>query len=500
MQRSFFRYSLFLFPAWFFALINGAVASDRPVVVIPGIEGSQLCSQSGAILWGDRFSYTYARINALRIPFGANGRDSGIHSCGLINTVNIIPLFYQSQVYSTLLSALHDIGYADKDIIIFDYDWRLSNFENAEKLRDVLAKKVPNASDKVDVVAHSMGGVIARIYIQTLGGENRVQNVIMMGTPHLGSAKIFSELKNGFDSWPDDLSGGLLEIQRTILSFPSTYELLPMYDQCCGFSETADPVHTSYADILSAATWGRFDWLPEDYKSGAGHEFLARSLDDVKKLKALFAKPILQNSGSLSKLHFVANGFMDTWSRVFFQPKTGKIIGNTTFPGDGTVLLESATNGNPSLFQLSPLDHAHIFSGKEAALVLKTALSGTTWHAGNVGFEQQIKDVNGQDVTVVGANFEVDHHFTKKGAPLDVGLILRGDDSFKSAALPDFKVDLLRDSSVINSASLIEGPQSKDGRSFHHEFAAPMEAGAYSMRLSVPGLPPIETIFAVISQ
>src|SRR5262249_39681906 len=152
-----------------------------------------------------------------------NGKDSGIHSCGLITNVNIIPLFYQSQVYSTLLAALHDIGYEDKDIIIFDYDWRLSNFENAEKLRNLLPTKLRTPTDKVDIVAHSMGGIIARIYIQMFGGERQVQNFVMMGTPHLGSAKVFSELKNGFDSWPDGLSGGLVEIQRTILSFPSTY-------------------------------------------------------------------------------------------------------------------------------------------------------------------------------------------------------------------------------------------------------------------------------------
>jgi pimeloyl-ACP methyl ester carboxylesterase len=499
MQRKSARYSLVVFLAAFsLRCVSGASAVERPVVVIPGVEGSQLCNQSGEILWGDRSSYTYARISALRIPFGSNGKENGIHSCGLITNVNIIPLFYQSQVYSTLLRALSETGYDDKQIIIFDYDWRLSNFENAEKLRDLVVRRLPSPSDKVDIVAHSMGGIIARIYVQMFGGEGRVENFIMMGTPHLGSAKVFSELKNGFDSWPDGLSGGLVEIQRTILSFPSTYQMLPMYDQCCGFSETVDSVHATYTDILAPGTWSRFSWLPDEFKSGKGQEFLSKSLGDARRLKTLFLKPILQDIHSLSKLHFVANGFLDTWSRVFFNPKTGRIVGNMTSPGDGTVLLFSATNGDPGLFQLSPLDHEHIFSGKEAALVLKASLSGIDWHKGPGGFDQQIKDANGQDITVTSALFELDHHFTAPASPLVVTLKLNGDDALQAAALPTLKVELLKDSAVLTSAPLIEGPQPANGRSFRHSFTSPTEEGPYSVRLSAPGLPPIETIFAVM--
>jgi hypothetical protein len=341
-----------------------------------------------------------------------------------------------------------------------------------------------------------MGGVIARIYIQMFGGESRVQNFIMMGTPHLGSAKIFSELKNGFDNWPNGFSGGLKEIQRTILSFPSTYQLLPEYDQCCGFSETVDAVHASYEDILSPGTWDRFGWLPAEFKSGKGKEFLARSLGEAQQLKSLFAKPLQHDA--LPKLHFVANGFLETWSRVFFHPKSGNIVGATTMPGDGTVLLESATNGDTSLFQLSPLAHEDIFSGREAALVLKTSLAGIVWHKGPAGFEQQIKDVNDEDVTVTSARFELDHHFVSTGEQLSITLALQGDDSLKSAALPTLKVDLLRDGSLISSAPLSEDPQKPEGRRFHYEFAAPTELGAYSLRLSAKGLPPIQTIFAVM--
>jgi pimeloyl-ACP methyl ester carboxylesterase len=330
-------------------------ASGRPVVVIPGIMGSKLCDRFGNVLWGDRSSYTQTRINALRLPFNLSERDKDIHSCGLIETISIIPLLWESNVYSELLARLRspEFGYKPEDIIIFDYDWRLSNFENAARLKDEIFRRFPNEANQIDIVAHSMGGIVARIYIQSLEGERRVHNLLLFGTPHLGSAKLFARLRDGFEHWPNALSGGLEQIQRTILSFPSTYQLLPMYDQCCGFSETANPVTASYVDILSPETWLRFNWLPKEYKEGQGYEFLSQSLVEAKRLKTLLSEPIFKDLGRYQNIHFIANGFIETWSRVFFHPNSGMITGHTTFGGDGTVILESATNKNPSLVQVS---------------------------------------------------------------------------------------------------------------------------------------------------
>ncbi|MER6348824.1 esterase/lipase family protein [Streptomyces sp. NPDC001595] len=42
-------------------------------------------------------------------------------------------------------------------------------------------------SDRVDVVGHSLGGLIARYYVQRLGGDRRVRTLITLGTPHSGT-------------------------------------------------------------------------------------------------------------------------------------------------------------------------------------------------------------------------------------------------------------------------------------------------------------------------
>lgn len=40
---------------------------------------------------------------------------------------------------------------------------------------------------RVDIVGHSLGGLIARYYIQRLGGDVRVRTLVTLGTPHSGT-------------------------------------------------------------------------------------------------------------------------------------------------------------------------------------------------------------------------------------------------------------------------------------------------------------------------
>ncbi|WP_228979956.1 triacylglycerol lipase [Streptomyces sp. DH12] len=41
---------------------------------------------------------------------------------------------------------------------------------------------------RVDLVGHSLGGLVARYYVQRLGGDRRVRTVVTLGTPHSGTA------------------------------------------------------------------------------------------------------------------------------------------------------------------------------------------------------------------------------------------------------------------------------------------------------------------------
>ena len=41
------------------------------------------------------------------------------------------------------------------------------------------------------LIGHSLGGLIARYYVQCLGGDERVHTLVTLGTPHGGTATAY---------------------------------------------------------------------------------------------------------------------------------------------------------------------------------------------------------------------------------------------------------------------------------------------------------------------
>jgi triacylglycerol lipase len=60
--------------------------------------------------------------------------------------------------------------------------------EVAERLRvAVEALCAETGFERVHLIGHSMGGLVARYYVQRLGGDQRVHTVVTLGTPHAGT-------------------------------------------------------------------------------------------------------------------------------------------------------------------------------------------------------------------------------------------------------------------------------------------------------------------------
>ena len=63
-------------------------------------------------------------------------------------------------------------------------DIRRSAFMIHRKIERILAQ---TPSQKIDIIGHSMGGLIGLYYIKKLGGHARVRKLVMMGTPARGT-------------------------------------------------------------------------------------------------------------------------------------------------------------------------------------------------------------------------------------------------------------------------------------------------------------------------
>lgn len=58
----------------------------------------------------------------------------------------------------------------------------------AERLRAEIEQVCEiTGADQVQVVGHSLGGLIARYYVQRMGGDERVRTLVTLGTPHQGT-------------------------------------------------------------------------------------------------------------------------------------------------------------------------------------------------------------------------------------------------------------------------------------------------------------------------
>ena len=101
--------------------------------------------------------------------------------------------------FNNLWDALEFAGYEENASLFFlGYDFRQSNVKTAGELKQKIAAiKTTCGCPKVDVIAHSMGGLIARQYAQSDDYANDIDQLIFLGTPHLGSPKAYLAWEGG---------------------------------------------------------------------------------------------------------------------------------------------------------------------------------------------------------------------------------------------------------------------------------------------------------------
>ncbi len=100
--------------------------------------------------------------------------------------------------YGGLIKTLKTINYQENvDYFLFTYDWRLSVEKTTTDLNKYLQTKIwnENPNQKVSLVGHSLGGLIARIFAQK--NINKVNKIISVGSPHQGVVQVYKLLEAG---------------------------------------------------------------------------------------------------------------------------------------------------------------------------------------------------------------------------------------------------------------------------------------------------------------
>jgi pimeloyl-ACP methyl ester carboxylesterase len=189
----------------------------RPVVVIPGLAGSNLWRGSEQV-WPSLRLFGHPELLRVAHPLEARG---------IVNQVVVVPGLLELQGYSTLTDYLRrSLGYeVGRDLLEFAYDFRQDNRRSAAQLGAVIDQW--NVSAPITIIAHSMGCLIARYYVERLGGKRRIERVVLLGGPHSGTPYAFAALLSG----PNLLPLGMLNarLREQLATFPSWYQILPTY-------------------------------------------------------------------------------------------------------------------------------------------------------------------------------------------------------------------------------------------------------------------------------
>lgn len=203
---------------------------ERPRGGYPGYWWQRTRTQWSTHMESNRFR---TRGHAADVRIGIRGADAALPKpcrrryCDRVDWGgHIIPGLWAYGSYKPLTKRL--CGVADAEVLEFPYDWRRSNSNTAARLDKVVEAALKERSDDVSVVlvAHSMGGLVARNYLATGKTADRCRLLVTIGTPYRGAVKALDKLVNGMPG-PGKLGRRLTKLVR---SLPSVYELLPTYD------------------------------------------------------------------------------------------------------------------------------------------------------------------------------------------------------------------------------------------------------------------------------
>ena len=263
-----------------------AVSEDRvPVILIPGLLGSRLAhAANGAEAWpgGTRKLLTsdYAEL-ALRIdPDTLEPVDDGLVPSGIFEGAagkdfyrRIMLELRQAGGYRPM-SAGRPVVQQRARLYVFTYDWRQDIVHTVGKLDELIEQIRLDYGDpqlRVDVIAHSMGGLLVR-YFERYGtadvldgnsfpvtglGRSKLRRVVLLGTPNQGTVTAVHKFLNGYRV-------GLSALPTEgVATMPSTFQLFP--HPLMDWVVNIDGKPLSF-DLFDVEFWRRYEWSIFDHR------------------------------------------------------------------------------------------------------------------------------------------------------------------------------------------------------------------------------------------
>lgn len=349
-----------------------------PTVFVPGILGTKMYKGDDERWpqWRMLFANPWdGQLDDLKLQAdGVTDEESGVHTGDVLMDLPTYP------VYSQTLKKLKSRGFRYDDngvpahgetLFFHPTDWRRSAGWNAAQLLDHINRiRAATGYDKVNIIAHSQGGLAVRALLELPGSVGRVNRVVTLGTPYLGTPQALTMLVFKEPCMTKVI--GICVISRDKLSeigtnFPGYLELLssPALWSATGpeirTEPIGGPVKTWGFDDFLAQRMGGFNTALLNNAAGwhrANDDFTPA--DSSVGLMRIVGDHYYTVSGLTEQEYLQCSRFgcVRKWRYVVNQPGKGQ-PGN----GDGLVLLASAnpsTHAGKGITRYVYADHDHL--------------------------------------------------------------------------------------------------------------------------------------------
>lgn len=423
-------------------------SANLPIVFIPGVSGSVLEANSGFTykappdpslfpielgafspeqhtyapgerLWLNGTGTTQALLghsryfDALRLQADGvtplSDMNGTLPDLGVNGVLFDVPGLKYTDVYSGLRNFLITQGYTEgQTLFYFPYDWRKDLGPTASDLEAVINQALATSGQsKVVLIAHSMGGLVARNYVLHFGAS-KVEQIITLGTPFLGAPKVVKALEVGDDwgiGWHTafDLGAGLHpnQLKKMAQNYPAAYELSPSQEW---FNSRIDPDPDPRYILRSQLNGINLTTEPLDFNDTEGFLASRHNAGLLSRSEGFHNQPIgdFTLPGEFYFDQRIIGGDLPTLGHIAFTPRQATAqfclspLGpcwTVTVPlpesailqmdmlGDGTVPLHSALganrrSGDYRFYYLSGVNHMDLPLNSQAQFLIGEMLKG----------------------------------------------------------------------------------------------------------------------------
>lgn len=334
--------------------------THNPVLIIPGVLGNDINKPTDnglEKLWlnltknftdfGDQF------MDPLQFNLDLTPSDMSLIIGDVIKKETVTAEDVEIKLFDytdSLIKEFQNQGYTEgTDLFLFPYDWRYGvSDSNINKLKQKIEDiKTQTGSDKVDIIAHSTGGLLAKKYIVDNQTNNYIDKAIFVGVPNTGAPATINTILNGSNF--GNLFLNPLEMKKIAQNMPVIYDLSPSeeyYNNKGSYVKVVDKNSilnvTNSKDLNFSET---NDFLISDHKLNSQAMTNANNLHtaqfdnfDLRTLGVDLYAIDGCKTGTIGKI--IENRIYDTTSE---EPALSynrlELV-----PGDGSIPLESATN------------------------------------------------------------------------------------------------------------------------------------------------------------